>query len=230
MKQITSHELSIAINNQQQGTVEQQQAVSLTSKVIDHLFNSLKAIYPAWHSAYPTIELEKLAKVTWLKAFDENDIRTASQLKLGLIVARKSESPFMPSVGQFISWIKSADIEMLGMPSLEEYRCIVKKLMACPGIFNQKYPEYIEKYGEVTDLEYWLLSDSYDVYKKSDESTINKNLKAVYDKWLHKLRNNEPVPERKVLITEKPEPRELSQEELKKAIQEMRKTVLRGAA
>lgn len=89
------------------------------AKVVNLLFKQLKAVYPAWRNAFPTDEEFEYAKKTWTMAFIENSISTIDQIKQGTRRARKSGSPFWPSVGEFIALCKPEDSE-LGIPDFEE--------------------------------------------------------------------------------------------------------------
>lgn len=80
--------------------------------IINQLFVDLKAIFPAWKSAFPTGLIEQHAKKEWTKAFIENGIGQTEQLKLGVKKARSYGSPWFPSCGQFIEWCK---------PTLEDH-------------------------------------------------------------------------------------------------------------
>lgn len=48
------------------------------------------------------------AKAEWFKGLIENDITEEWVINRGLAVARKHNSPFLPSIGQFIEWCKQA--------------------------------------------------------------------------------------------------------------------------
>lgn len=48
------------------------------------------------------------AKAEWFKGLVENDITEEWVINRGLAVARKHNSPFLPSIGQFIEWCKQA--------------------------------------------------------------------------------------------------------------------------
>lgn len=80
-----------------------------TAQTINKLFDELAAIFPAWKQAFDNIEQVNEAKRQWLKGFQENNISKWEWVEDGLEYARKSESAFLPSVGQFIAWAKPHD-------------------------------------------------------------------------------------------------------------------------
>ena len=76
------------------------------AKQINYIFEKLKAIFPAAQSSFNSSGLEPVMKQEWLTALIENKINTPEKLNRGFANARKSESPFFPSVGKFIGWCK----------------------------------------------------------------------------------------------------------------------------
>lgn len=75
-----------------------------SAKVIDHVFNKLKVIFPAWKQSITTQEMENSIKREWLTGLQENGINTTGRLSDGFKGARASTSPFFPSCGQFVDW------------------------------------------------------------------------------------------------------------------------------
>ncbi|WP_094625780.1 replication protein P [Marinobacter vinifirmus] len=87
--------------------------------VINRLFADLQALFPAWRQSYPGQADLAAAKRSWTRALVESGVTTEEQLQWGLRRARRSNSPFWPSVGQFIQWCQP-DPESLGLPSPED--------------------------------------------------------------------------------------------------------------
>lgn len=87
--------------------------------VINRLFADLQALFPAWRQSYPGQADLAAAKRAWTRALVEAGVTTEEQLQWGLRRARRSGSPFWPSVGQFIQWCQP-DPESLGLPSPEQ--------------------------------------------------------------------------------------------------------------
>lgn len=78
-------------------------------RLVDALFKQLKQLFPAAVvTNLKTPEQEVAAKQQWIAAFAEGGIRTREQVSAGMRHARASESPFLPSPGQFIKWCKDS--------------------------------------------------------------------------------------------------------------------------
>ncbi len=93
--------------NQPQVANEQPQRRAITAndaKIMDELFIELMSIFPAWKQALTTPQQVAHAKKTWTKAMIENGITDKRRMAIGLRVARQSNSPFLPSAGQFVEW------------------------------------------------------------------------------------------------------------------------------
>lgn len=92
---------------------DRQQAAILVNKI----FHTLTAIFPAWASAIRDQNYLNQAKTEWLKGLIENKITADYQIEAGFKKARAHNSPFLPSIGQFIEWCKSSQIQKY--PSFE---------------------------------------------------------------------------------------------------------------
>ncbi|MDG6894546.1 replication protein P [Volucribacter amazonae] len=121
---------------------------------VDRLFLRLKAIFPAWRNAFDSEQTYEEAKVYWLEALVNNGITTAEQFKRGLAQAELSTSPFLPSVGQFISWCQDEDYHALGLPNEAELAGRIQQFMG-----YARYEEHAFRYR--SPAEYWLLSTYY---------------------------------------------------------------------
>lgn len=86
-----------------------EQNIEAEELVMNVVIKSIRAIYPAWRTAIKSqAELDNMKK-EWLIGFMENRIRTDIQIERGLKAARKDPNPFLPSIGQFITWCKAPD-------------------------------------------------------------------------------------------------------------------------
>lgn len=84
---------------------------------LNDFFRDLKTCYPSWRAQLKSrLEVNKF-KQQWLKAFAENGVDTPEKLELGLEMARKDDSSWLPAVGQFITWCKPT-AERLGLPDV----------------------------------------------------------------------------------------------------------------
>lgn len=77
-----------------------------TAEIFNTLFSALRAAFPASvHSFNDQSEFNELRR-QWALAFRENGITTMEQVNAGLRVARRQESPFLPSPGKFVAWCR----------------------------------------------------------------------------------------------------------------------------
>lgn len=92
-----------AITPTQKSAVEKSDVSGNATKLIDRMFTRLKSLFPAWKQAFDSIETYNETKQVWLEELIKADVMTPLALKRGLDRAAGSESPFFPSVGQFIA-------------------------------------------------------------------------------------------------------------------------------
>lgn len=86
------------------------------AKAVNQVIHQLKAIFPAWTAALKTAELEAEARRQWLLGLIEGGIDTDVKIRAGLARCRAHDSPFLPSVGQFVAWCNEAAEEIAGLP------------------------------------------------------------------------------------------------------------------
>ncbi|MFS6536921.1 replication protein P [Idiomarina loihiensis] len=86
--------------------------------IINKLFAELQACFPAWKHSFSSQQDIAAAKRSWARGLIEAGISSEQQLRWGLRKARRSESPFWPSVGQFIKWCQP-DPGDYGLPTPE---------------------------------------------------------------------------------------------------------------
>ena len=87
-----------------------------TAEVVEKIFRQLKAIFPAWKTAWPDEKALGSAQRSWTKGFMDAGICDIHQVEFGIKQCRKSGSPFAPSIGQFIQWCTPGP-EVYGMPT-----------------------------------------------------------------------------------------------------------------
>ncbi|MBG2935153.1 replication protein P [Proteus mirabilis] len=85
---------------------------------INKLFSELQTCFPAWRQTFTSKADVDAAKRSWVRGFVEAKITSEKQLQWGLAKARRSESPFWPSLGQFISWCQPDPTDH-GLPTPE---------------------------------------------------------------------------------------------------------------
>lgn len=80
-----------------------------SAKVIDKVFFGLKRIFPAYHITITESGDEDGIKKEWARALQQHGITSQEQIANGFKYARLDESPFFPSVGQFIKWCNTKE-------------------------------------------------------------------------------------------------------------------------
>lgn len=74
--------------------------------LINHVFKSLCAAKPSWRGGFKTNDDVNAYKEALALTFMENGINTPEAVQKALAEARRNESPFMPSTGEFLKWCK----------------------------------------------------------------------------------------------------------------------------
>ncbi|QHF45848.1 hypothetical protein PspS35_19375 [Pseudomonas sp. S35] len=86
-----------------------------TADIVNTVFDKLQGIFPAWRQAWTDDKALYNAKREWIAGFIQGGINSDAQLAFGFQQARKSSSPFLPNVGQFVAWCKPT-AEDMGLP------------------------------------------------------------------------------------------------------------------
>ena len=73
---------------------------------IGGLFRTLKLTFPAWRQNFKTEKEFIATKQLWLQTLIDEGITSPEEINRGLKAARNHESPFFPSIGQFMKWTK----------------------------------------------------------------------------------------------------------------------------
>ena len=133
--------------------VEKAQISDNATKLVDRMFQRLKALHPAWKQAFATTEDYNYAKQIWLEELLKAGVVTPLKLKRGLDIAATQASAFFPSVGQFIAWCNTTDYSTLGLPTPDELPARVSKFQAVYCTDGE------DKFNYLSDAEYWLLTD-----------------------------------------------------------------------
>ncbi|CAM3611637.1 replication protein P [Vibrio cholerae] len=95
-----------------------QDQLKAAAGIINKLFSELQTCFPAWRQTFTSKADMDAVKRTWARGLIEAKITSYKQLQWGLLKARRSESPFWPSLGQFINWCQP-DPEDFGLPTPE---------------------------------------------------------------------------------------------------------------
>ncbi|KAF1032980.1 MAG: hypothetical protein GAK37_00300 [Pseudomonas sp.] len=86
-----------------------------TADIVNTVFDKLQGIFPAWRQAWTDDAALYNAKREWIAGFVQGGINSDAQLAFGFQQARKSTSPFLPNVGQFVAWCNPSPEDM-GLP------------------------------------------------------------------------------------------------------------------
>lgn len=168
-----------------------------SAKVIEKLFNELKSIFPAWRHAWPNDKAENNAKRTWTKAFIAARLSSIEQIRYGIEKSRRSGSPFMPSIGEFIQWCHLS-AEDLGLPSADRAYAMAA-MIAHPTADRSKCIPAVYHAAVETGF-YALSSNSEDKTRRRFERNYSDALRIVAAGGeLHQM----PVPPER-MITAKP--------------------------
>lgn len=125
------------------------------------MFKSLKAIFPAWAVAIKDPEIESQARQEWLKGLVENGINSDQQINGGLAKCRAHNSPFLPSIGQFVTWCKESTGTMSNMPTESEARlAMIRELSRSPDIraWEQYHPAVRWAYSQKQSSDWKMMS------------------------------------------------------------------------
>lgn len=165
--------------------------------LFNNLFRQLRVIFPAITAHIKTqAELDELRQ-QWTRAFAENGINSKSVIEIGLQRARMSESPFLPSPGQFVVWCREGATQLAGLPDAEavmdEFRRYSKNRGQYPSaeIFPWSHP-----------VMYWIVTDMrHAMYQYNHtDSELLKFADRHLSKWGKKLLSGQPVPAPKVQL------------------------------
>lgn len=88
--------------------------------VIDAIFIELMDCKPSWRNAFKSKDEAQAYKKALGVAMFRSGINTVEKAGYGIAFAQTDESPFFPSVGQFISWCKDGYSQALHQKQLED--------------------------------------------------------------------------------------------------------------
>nr|DAK16880.1 MAG TPA: replication protein P [Bacteriophage sp.] len=179
-------------------------------RLIDRMFIRLKSIFPAWKQAFASEAEYNETKQVWLEELFKAGIVNPQSLKRGLDLAAKSESPFFPSVGQFIAWCEFENYHELGLPTPEELSSRIQKYFG--------YAKEPHNFKFRSKAEYYLLKTIYDGYSKKKWEDCQKAMPKILAEVVEKARTGFEFPQIPELLEQKPKviPPEVSKNGLAK--------------
>ncbi len=175
----------IAINENTQ--YENQSARAL----FNELSKQLHATFPAMKSNFKDQrELDEFRR-QWVMAFSENGITTIDQINLGMKVARRQGTPFLPSPGQFITWCKQAQMQSTGLPSVEEVLEEFHRYCRLRDDYSSA-----ERFPWKVPVMYWIVTDMRKVMLQYNLGIpeLRKKAEKLLIKWGGKVLNGESIP------------------------------------
>ncbi len=165
-------------------------------RLIDRMFIRLKSIFPAWKQAFASEAEYNETKQVWLEELFKAGIVNPQSLKRGLDLAAKSESPFFPSVGQFIAWCEFENYHELGLPTPEELSSRIQKYFG--------YAKEPHNFKFRSRAEYYLLKTIYDGYGKKKWEDCQKAMPKILAEVVEKARTGFEFPQIPELLEQKP--------------------------
>lgn len=165
-------------------------------RLIDRMFIRLKSIFPAWKQAFASEAEYNETKQVWLEELFKAGVVNPQSLKRGLDLAAKSESPFFPSVGQFIAWCEFENYHELGLPTPEELSSRIQKYFG--------YAKEPHNFKFRSKAEYYLLKTIYDGYSKKKWEDCQKAMPKILAEVVDKARTGFEFPQIPELLEQKP--------------------------
>lgn len=165
-------------------------------RLIDRMFIRLKSIFPAWKQAFASEAEYNETKQVWLEELFKAGVVNPQSLKRGLDLAAKSESPFFPSVGQFIAWCEFENYHELGLPTPEELSSRIQKYFG--------YAKDPHNFKFRSRAEYYLLKTIYDGYGKKKWEDCQKAMPKILAEVVEKARTGFEFPQIPELLEQKP--------------------------
>ena len=177
-------------------TVTKSSIPSNAVRLIDRMFVRLKSIFPAWKQAFDSEIEYNETKQVWLEELFKAGVVNPQFLKRGLDLAAKSESPFFPSVGQFIAWCEFENYHELGLPTPEELSSRIQKYFG--------YAKEPHNFKFRSKAEYYLLKTIYDGYSKKKWEDCQKAMPKILAEVVDKARTGFEFPQIPELLEQKP--------------------------
>lgn len=156
------------------------------------------------------------AKRQWTAGLVQNGMTDIDAIKGGLRVARRSESPFLPSVGQFVAWCKRAKTEALQIPSRVE---VESQILA--------YSSGAKGADQIHPLTYWVRQNmDYYRWRRGPSEKTDRLLDDAYSRALQLAIAGFEFPSAPVLIAEQAGPAKQPTQEMRQQAEQARAAAL----
>ena len=104
-----------------------EQTVRQSGDFIHRVFMALKLMSPAWRNNFKSEKELEMTKKLWLSTLIEEKVTTDEKINRALKKAKLNDSPFFPSIGQFIKWSEEEKKEY--RVNEEAYKVHVPRIM-----------------------------------------------------------------------------------------------------
>ncbi|NKI74183.1 DNA replication protein [Dickeya sp. CFBP 2040] len=168
-------------------------------QLFNSLFRQLRVIFPAVNAHIKTqAELDELRQ-QWTRAFAENGINTPVLIQVGLQRARLSETPFLPSPGQFIAWCREGGSQLAGLPDVDAVMAEFQRYSAQRGFYATP-----ECFPWSAPIMFWLVTDMRRAMLQYNHTTdeLRKVAERLLKKWEKKVMTGQPIPAPKTQLAD----------------------------
>lgn len=171
------------------------------AEFVNRIFAQLQAIFPAWRSAFPDDRAAAEAKRQWTLGLVEAGLTDVETIKAGLRMARQANSPFIPSVGQFIGWCREARKEALGLPSEGEVMHDIARY-SHERKYNVTDPRFMT---QLHPMAYWIYQNlDMHLWREANEEKAAKMLHEVYMRAVAQVTAGHEFPDPPLMLREMP--------------------------
>lgn len=214
------------VDNHERGVSDDQR--NKVEGMVDLLFIRLRQAFPASVAAFKNPEVEEETKKQWVITFIREGIVNQKQFAAGVRHAFRADSPYWPSVGQFIAWCREGELEESGLPNIEE---LEREVMKYNG--EKHFIDDPTQYPWPSPAVYWMVIDlsARQHRHQWDYKSLRKACEEELKKMAKRIVSGEKIPEPRVAIASKTEYRPAERESVLKHIagmKEMLKARRRG--
>ena len=201
---------------------------SEVERLLDRVFLRLKQAFPASGAMFRDPIVEQETKRQWLLVLIENKITSKEQIAAGIKKAFTMDSPYWPSVGQFMAWCREGELQSCGLPTVEE---LEREVMKYNG--EKHFIDDPTQYPWPSPAVYWMVIDlsARQHRHQWDYKSLRKACEEELKKMAKRIVSGEQIPEPKIAIASKAEYRPAEHESVLKhlaGMKEMLKARRRG--
>lgn len=165
----------------------------MDQRVVERLFDRLKAIFPKWREIWSSDGELRAAKKQWTRAIVKQGLADAQMIKLGIEKAEAIGWVRPPSPAQFCQWCMDGAKEKAGIPTREDANTEVMK-MARLGEYRRKKTMMSPPIYQMCRFIDW-----YD-FSRLDVEKASKAIDRAYDQMVEHWRAGRAFAEQPVMI------------------------------